>query len=67
MYQLVPEHLLCVEVCDEKADVIVLDLLPPQDDKVLRPPHHESHELVAEKLLYVIGLLDGDGHPAVES
>ena len=42
------QHLLGVEVGDEKADVISLDLLPPEDDKVLRPPHHESHELVAQ-------------------
>ena len=63
--QLVPQHLLRVEVGDEEADVVTLDLLPPQDDEVLRPSHHESHELVAEQLLYVVGLLDGDGNPAI--
>ena len=63
--KLVPQHLLCVEVGDEEADVVTLDLLPPQDDEVLRPPHHESHELVAEQLLYVVGLLDGNGNPAI--
>ena len=63
LYQLVPEHFLCVEVCDEKADVIALDLLPPQDDKVLRPPHHESHEHLAEQRVDIVQLLDGNGHP----
>ena len=63
--KLVPQHLLRVEVGDEEADVVTLDLLPPQDDEVLRPPHHESHELVAEQLLYVVGLLDGNGNPAI--
>ena len=65
MYQLVPEHFLRVKVGDEKADVVALNFLPPQDDKVFRPPHHESHELVAEQLLYIVGLLDGDGNPAI--
>ena len=63
--KLVPQHLLRVEVGDEEADVVTLDLLPPQDDEVFRPPHHESHELVAEQLLYIIGLLDGNGNPAI--
>ena len=66
VHELVAQHLLGVEVGDQEADVVTLDLLPPQDDKVLRPPHHETHELVAQQLLYVICLLDGDGHPAVE-
>ena len=48
VHQLVSQHLLGVEVGDEKADVISLDLLPPEDDEVLRPPHHKSHELVAQ-------------------
>ena len=46
--QLVSQHLLSVEICDEEANVVSFDLLSPQDDKVLRPPHHETHELVAQ-------------------
>ena len=49
-----------MKVCDEKADVVALNLLPPQDDKVLRTAHHEPHELVAEQLLHVVCLLDCD-------
>ena len=60
MYQLVPEHLLCVEVCDEKADIVTLNLLPPQDYKVLGSPHHKTHELVTQKFLDVVSLFDGD-------
>ena len=61
--KLVPQHLLCVEVGDEEADVVTLDLLPPQDDEVLRAAHHEAHELVAEQLLHIIRLLDRDRDP----
>ena len=64
-HQFVSQHFLGVKVSDEEADVVALNLLPPQDDEVLRPPHHESHELVAEQLLYIVGLLDGDGNPAI--
>ena len=57
MYQLVSDHFLCVKVCDEKADVIALDLLSPQDDKVLCTPHHESHEHLAQQGVDVVQLL----------
>lgn len=40
-----------------------LDRLPPKDDKILRPPHHEPHELVAEQLLNLVCLLDGNRDP----
>ena len=60
VYKLVPQHLFSVKVGDEEADVITLNLLPPQDDKVLSTAHHEPHELVAEQLLHVIRLLDCD-------
>ena len=60
VYKLVPQHLFSVKVGDEEADVITLDLLPPQDDKVLGTAHHEPHELVAEQLLHVVRLLDCD-------
>ena len=60
VYKLVPQHLFSVKVGDEEADVITLDLLPPQDDKVLSTAHHEPHELVAEQLLHVVRLLDCD-------
>ena len=56
--KLVPQHLLGVKVGDKEADVVALNLLPPQDDEVLRAAHHEPHELVAEQLLHVVGLLD---------
>ena len=58
VYKLVPQHLLSVKVSDEEADVVTLDLLPPQDDEVLGAAHHEPHELVAEQLLHVVRLLD---------
>ena len=61
--EFVSQHLLSVEVGDEEADVVTLDLLPPQDDEVLRAAHHEAHELVAEQLLHVIRLLDRDRDP----
>ena len=61
--KLVPQHLLRVEVGDEEADVVTLDLLPPQDDEVLRSAHHEAHELVAEQLLHVVRLFDCDRDP----
>ena len=60
VYKLVPQHLFSVKVGDEEANVIALDLLPPQDDKVLGTAHHEPHELVAEQLLHVVRLLDCD-------
>ena len=56
--KLVPQHLLGVKVSDKEADVVALDLLPPQDDEVLGAAHHEPHELVAEQLLHVVRLLD---------
>lgn len=40
-----------------------LDFLSPEDDEIFRPPHHESHKLVAEQLLDLVGLLNSDGHP----
>ena len=63
MYQLVPEHFLRVKVGDEKADVVALNFLPPQDDKVFCPPHHESHEHLAQEGVDIVQLLDGNGHP----
>ena len=57
------QHLLRVKVGDEEADVVALDLLPPQDHEVLRSPHHEAHELVAKQLLDVIRLFDCDRDP----
>ena len=52
-----------MKVCDEKADVVALNLLPPQDDEVLCSPHHEAHEHPAEQAVNVVQLLDGDGDP----
>ena len=39
-----------------------LNLLSSENDKVFRPPHHESHELVTEQSLNLVGLFDGNGH-----
>ena len=63
VHELVAQHLLGVEVGDQEADVVTLDLLPPQDDEVLRAAHHEAHELVAEQLLHVVRLFDCDRDP----
>ena len=60
VYQLVPQHLLSVEVGDEEADVITFNLLPPENHEILSPPHHEPHELVTQQLLYFISLFDGN-------
>lgn len=60
VHQFVLVHLLCVEVGDEKTDVIALHWFPPEDEEVLRPHHHEPHELMAQDLLNLIGLLDSD-------
>ena len=61
-HQLVSQHFLRVEVRDEKADIVTLNLLSPQDDKVLRSSHHESHEHLAEQGVDIVQLLDGNGH-----
>ena len=47
---------------EERPDVVAFDLLPAQDDKIFGSPHHEPHELVAQQLLDLVGLLDRDGH-----
>ena len=60
-YQFVFQHLLRIKIRDEEADIITLDLLPPENEEVLGPPHHEAGELVAEKPLDVVCLLDCDG------
>ena len=62
MYQLVSEHFLSVKIGDKKADIVTLNLLSPQDDKVLRSSHHESHEHLAEEGVDIVQLLDGNGH-----
>lgn len=56
-------HLFSVEVGDQKTNVIAIDGLPPQYNKVLRPHHHEPHELLAQYLLNFVGLFDGDADP----
>ena len=55
------QHLLCVKVCNEEADIITLYLLPPEDEEVFSPSHHEACEFVAQELLYVICLFDCNG------
>ena len=58
------DHVLRVKVCDEKADIKSLQLLPPENQKVLRPPHHKAGKLVTQKPLDVVCLLCcyGDSH-----
>ena len=63
VHQLVPQHLLSVEVRDEEADVVTINLLPPKNYKVLCPPHHEPHEFVTQQLLYFISLFNSNGNP----
>lgn len=63
VHQFMFVHLLCVEVGDEKADVIALHWFPPQDEEVLCSHHHETHEFMAQNLLNLICLLDSDADP----
>lgn len=63
VHQLVLVHLLRVEVGDEEADVIALHRFPSQDEEVLGSHHHEAHELVAQDLLDLVRLFDGDADP----
>jgi len=60
--QFVSEHDLCVEVGDQEADVITLDLFPSENDEVLGPSHHELGELVAQQFLDLVRLLDCNGY-----
>ena len=59
------EHLLDVEIGYEEADVVAFHGFSPQNKEMLRALHHEPHELLAQNLLDLIGLLhrnaDADG------
>ena len=63
VYQLVSQHLLGVEVGDEKANIVTLNFLPSENYEIFCPPHHEPHELVAKQLLDFISLLDSNRNP----
>lgn len=40
-----------------------LDFLSSENDEIFCPSHHESHELVTQKLFDLVSLFDGDGDP----
>ena len=50
-----------VEVGNQKADVVALNSLSPQNDEIFGSHHHKLHEFVAEDFFDFIGLFDGDG------
>lgn len=62
--QLVLEHLLSVEVCDEEGDVIALDGFPAQNVEGLGSLCQEARELVDQNVLNLVCLLnfDADAH-----
>lgn len=53
-------HLLGMEVCNQKGDVVAFDGLSAQDDEVFGSHHHEAGEFVTKDLLDLVGLLDGN-------
>lgn len=48
-----------MEVGDVGADVVALHWFPAEDEEVLRPHHHEAHELVAQNLVDLVSRIDG--------
>lgn len=56
--QLVLQHLLGMEVCDQERNVISLDRFPPQDDKTLCSLLQEPCELVNQNVLDFVCLFD---------
>ena len=60
--QLVLEHLLCMEVGNQKGDVISLDRFPPKDDEALCSLLQEPCELVDQNVFDLICLLDLDAY-----
>ena len=48
------------KLCKPLKAMVYLNFFPPQNNEVLGSPHHKAHEFVAEQLLDLIGLLDGD-------
>ena len=54
------DHFLSVEVSDEEAYVVALNLLPSQDDKILGSSHHEAREHLAQQTVDVVQLFDGN-------
>lgn len=55
--QLVLVHGLSVEVGDEEGDIVTLDGLTAEDDEGLGALGQETHKLLGEQLLELIGLL----------
>jgi hypothetical protein len=43
-------------------DVVSFNLFSSEDDEIFCSSHHESHKFVAQQLLDLVGLLDGDRH-----
>lgn len=56
--ELMFEHLLRVEIGNQKADMVSIDRFPPQYDKILRSHHHKSHELFTQYFFDLVRLLD---------
>ena len=46
--------------CIQPQNATYLHRLASEDDEVFSAHHHEPHELMAEDLLDLVGLLDGD-------
>lgn len=61
--QLMFQHLLGVEVCNQERDVIALDRFPPQDVEGLCSLRQESRELVHQDVFNLVRLLDLDAYP----
>jgi len=60
--QLVLEHSFGVEVGHQEADVITLDGLPPEDDKVFSALRQEAHEHLTQDSLEFVSLLDANAN-----
>ena len=60
--QLVLQHLLGVEVCNQERDVVALDRLSSQNVEGLCSLRQEACELVDQDVLNLIGLLDLDAY-----
>lgn len=59
--QLVLVHSLGVEVGDEERDIVSLDGLTTQDHEGLGTLSQETHKLLGQQLLQLIGLLNSNG------
>lgn len=60
--QFVLIHLFCVKISYQETDVISVHRFPPQDDEILCPHHHETHELFTQDFLDLISLFNHYAH-----